>query len=179
VEPRLEPVSKTFDFGTRPSSHPLHSAQVLQPAHIPAAARRRHPAAAAASATLTVPGFHPGPGPIVSSRHHAPFRLAPALWGEAIAAAVRQVLSVRGPMTEDDLLGVLDADGIDLGPDPDGMLADVLDQGAWIPALLGGRIFTHRLSAVEAEHDLIAVGPDLAPLSRRSESRRAARCGRP
>jgi hypothetical protein len=32
--------------------------------------------------------------------------------GEAIAAVVRQVLSVRGPMAEDDLLGVLDADGI-------------------------------------------------------------------
>ncbi|MDT5260419.1 MAG: hypothetical protein QOD10_5499 [Mycobacterium sp.] len=45
--------------------------------------------------------------------------------GEALAAVVRQVLSVRGPMAEDDLLGVLDADGINLGPDPDGMLADV------------------------------------------------------
>ena len=45
---------------------------------------------------------------------------------------------------------MLDADGINLGPDPDGMLADVLDQDAelvmpladerwaWIPALLGG-----------------------------------------
>ena len=44
---------------------------------------------------------------------------------------------------------MLDADGINLGPDPDGMLADVLDQDAelvmpladerwaWIPALLG------------------------------------------
>jgi hypothetical protein len=97
--------------------------------------------------------------------------------GEAIAAVVRQVLSVRGPMAQDDLLGVLDADGIDLGPDPEVMLADVLDQDAelvmqladerwaWIPALLGGRIFTHRLSAVEAEHDIIVLGPDLAPLS--------------
>ena len=80
-------------------------------------------------------------------------------------------------MAEDDLLGVLDADGIDLGPDPDVMLADVLDQDAelvmpladerwaWIPALLGGRIFTHRLSAVEAGHDIIVLGADLAPLS--------------
>jgi hypothetical protein len=52
---------------------------------------------------------------------------------------------------------------IDLGPDPELLLAEVLDQDAelvmpladerwaWIPALLGGRIFTHRLSAVEAE----------------------------
>jgi tetratricopeptide (TPR) repeat protein len=101
--------------------------------------------------------------------------------GEAIAAVVRQVLSVHGPMAEDDLLGALDADGIDLGPDPEVMLADVLDQDAdllmpladerwaWIPAVLGGRIFTHRLSAVEAEHDIIAWGPDLAPLSMLTE----------
>ena len=80
-------------------------------------------------------------------------------------------------MAEDDLLGVLDADGIDLGPDPEVMLADVLDQDAelvmpladerwaWIPAVLGGRIFTHRLSAVEAAHDIIVLDPDLAPLS--------------
>ena len=78
---------------------------------------------------------------------------------EAIATVVRQVLSVRGPMAEDDLLAALVADGIDLGPDPDDMLTDVLDQDAelvmpladerwaWIPAVLGGRIFTHRLSA--------------------------------
>ena len=70
--------------------------------------------------------------------------------GEAIAAVVRQVLSVHGPMAEDDLLGALDADGIDLGPDPEVMLAEVLDQDAdlvmpladerwaWIPAVLGG-----------------------------------------
>ena len=53
-------------------------------------------------------------------------------------------------MAEDDLLGALDADGIDLGPDPEVMLAEVLDQDAelvmpladerwaWIPAVLGG-----------------------------------------
>jgi len=55
--------------------------------------------------------------------------------GEAIVAVVRQVLSVRGPMAEDDLLGVLDADGIDLGPDPDVMLADVLDQDGIVKLL--------------------------------------------
>jgi len=101
---------------------------------------------------------------------------------EAIAAAVREVLSVRGPMAEDDLLGVLVAGGVDLGPDPDDMLADVLDldaelvmpladeRWAWIPALLDGRIFTHRLNALEAEHDMIGFGPDLAPLSLLTES---------
>ena len=95
---------------------------------------------------------------------------------------MRQVLSVRGPMTAEDLLGALDADGIELGPGPEVMLAEVLDQDAelvmpladgrwaWIPALLGGRIFTHRLSAVEAAHDIIGLGPDLAPLAMLTES---------
>jgi len=102
--------------------------------------------------------------------------------GEVMATAVRQLLSVRGPMTEDELLSALNADGIDTGPDPGEMLGDVLDEDpelvmpladdrwAWIPALLDGRIFTHRLSAVEAEHDMIGFGPDLAPLSMLTES---------
>lgn len=89
---------------------------------------------------------------------------------------------MRGPMAEEDLLGVLVADGVDLGPDPEDLLVDVLDQSAelvlpladerwaWIPALLAGRIFTHRLNAVEAEHDLIEYGPDLAPLMVLTES---------
>lgn len=77
---------------------------------------------------------------------------------------------------------MLVAAGVDLGTDPEGMLADVLDQStelvmpladerwAWIPALLDGRIFTHRLSAPEAEHDMIEFVPDLAPLSGLTES---------
>ncbi|MGO9226649.1 SEC-C metal-binding domain-containing protein [Mycobacterium sp.] len=100
---------------------------------------------------------------------------------EPIAAVVRQVLSARGPMTEDDLLDVLNAEGIDLGPDTDAMLAEVLDEDtgpavpladgrwAWIPALLDGRIFTHRLSEVEVEHDIIGWGADLAPLAMLTE----------
>ena len=84
-------------------------------------------------------------------------------------------------MSDDDLLGVLHEDGVELGPDPDVMLADVLDQEAepfmpladgrwaWIPALLDGTIFTHRLSAVEAAHDMIGLGADLAPLAMLTE----------
>ena len=84
-------------------------------------------------------------------------------------------------MTEDDLLDVLNAEGIDLGPDTDAMLAEVLDEDtgpavpladgrwAWIPALLDGRIFTHRLSEVEVEHDIIGWGADLAPLAMLTE----------
>jgi tetratricopeptide (TPR) repeat protein len=95
---------------------------------------------------------------------------------ESIAVVVRQVLSARGPMTEDQLLRVLDAEGIDLGPDADETLAEVLDEDAgpllplvdgrwaWIPGLLDGRTFTHRLSEVEVAHDIIGWGVDLAPV---------------
>lgn len=83
---------------------------------------------------------------------------------------------MRGPLAEDALLGALEAEGVDVGPDGEDLLAEVLEQEtelfmpladerwAWIPALLDGRVFTHRLTAVEAEHDLLAHGPDLAPL---------------
>lgn len=99
-----------------------------------------------------------------------------------ITAAVRGVLSALGPMSEDDLLGVLVGDGVDLGPDPDVMLAEVLlDQDgepfmpltdrrwAWLPGLLEGRIVTHRLSEVEAAHDIIGSDPDLAPVAMLTE----------
>ena len=45
--------------------------------------------------------------------------------GESIAVVVRQVLSDRGAMAEDELLDVLEAHGIDLGHNPDATLADV------------------------------------------------------
>ncbi len=96
---------------------------------------------------------------------------------------------MRGPLDEGDLLGGLTAEGVDLGPDPEEMLAGVLDEGvelvmpladqrwAWIPALLEGRIFSHRLTVVETEHDLIMVGPDLAPLTMLTESETYQRLG--
>jgi tetratricopeptide (TPR) repeat protein len=104
--------------------------------------------------------------------------------GEAIAAAVSRVLSVFGPMSQADLLSVLKADGVDLGPEPDVALAEVLDQDTepfmpladgrrwvWLPGLLEGRIFTHRLSAMEAAHDIIiGLDCDLAPLAMLTES---------
>jgi len=97
--------------------------------------------------------------------------------GESIATVVRQILSARGPMTEDDLLRMLDGNGIDLGPDAGATVAEVLDDDtgplmpltdgrwAWIPALLDGRVFTHRLSEAEIAHDIIECDPDLAPVT--------------
>lgn len=84
-------------------------------------------------------------------------------------------------MAEDDLLDALATRGIDLAPDAADTLAEILEADAgpilclvdrrwmWLPALLEGRIFTHRLRATEIDHDLIALGIDLAPLSMLTE----------
>jgi tetratricopeptide (TPR) repeat protein len=100
---------------------------------------------------------------------------------DAMSAVVHQALSARGPMTEADLLRVLEADDVDLGPDAEATLAEVLDEDtelvmpladgrwAWIPALLDGRTFTHRLSETEAAHDMMTVRPDLAPAAMLTE----------
>lgn len=85
-------------------------------------------------------------------------------------------------MAEDDLLDALEAHGIDLGHDPDATVADLLDEDAepvmplidqrwaWIPALLDGRTFTHRLNELEVEHDIVRWDTDLAPISMLTES---------
>ena len=79
-------------------------------------------------------------------------------------------------MTEDELADVLVADGFDLGSDPEDLLVEILEEDAelvlpladgrwaWLPGLLDGRLFTHRLTALDAEYDLIVAGPDLAPV---------------
>lgn len=100
---------------------------------------------------------------------------------ELVITVARQVLSARGPMSEHELLGVLE-EGFEFQPgsDPEQMLLDILDQDtelstladgrlAWIPGLLNGKIFTHRLSAVEVAHDIIGVGVDLLPLDKFAE----------
>lgn len=98
-----------------------------------------------------------------------------------LAAAVRHLLTERGPLAQEDVFGSLIAAGIDVGPDPGEALLDALeldpgpvlqladDRWAWIPAVLDGRMFTHRLSGAEAEHDAIAWDSDLAPLSMLTE----------
>ena len=100
---------------------------------------------------------------------------------DSLVAAARSILTERGPMPEDDLLAALEVAGADLDPALDSALSDILDDHhepvqvladerlAWIPAVLDGRIFTHRLNAAEAEHDVIAWNPDLAPLSMLTE----------
>ncbi|MGH3770877.1 MAG: SEC-C metal-binding domain-containing protein [Pseudonocardiaceae bacterium] len=84
------------------------------------------------------------------------------------------VLAENGPMTEDQLVAALAGRGVDLGDDPDDALLEALDDGdglvvmladerwASLPALLAGRVFTHRVTGLEVEHDILEVTPDLA-----------------
>jgi hypothetical protein len=39
------------------------------------------------------------------------------------------------------------------------------DRWVWLPAVLAGRVFTHRVSAVECTHDVLNHLPDLSPIT--------------
>ena len=98
-----------------------------------------------------------------------------------IAATVVEILARRGPLTTEELLDAAAELGIDLGVDSRATLEYVvslddtdtvlLDDGrhAYLPALLEGRVLTHRLSELEIDHDLVAVVPDFEPVSLLSE----------
>ncbi len=84
------------------------------------------------------------------------------------------ILAEHGPMHEDDIArrlrdgGVADADAVldqalyetDC---PAGQLVD--ERWVWLPTVLAGRVFTHRLGAAELAHDLLTVTPDLDPIT--------------
>ena len=99
------------------------------------------------------------------------------------------VLAENGPMTGDQLATVLAGRGVDLGEVPGEALDEVLDDGdglvtvlpdeRWVslPALLAGRVFTHRVSGPELEHDILVMDSDLRPvdmLTEREEYQRLA-----
>lgn len=100
----------------------------------------------------------------------------PATHGE-IVEGTRRVLTDRGPLDEEELVAALLAEGLDLGHDPEETVADLLDSDdlglvmplddrqVYLPALLEGRTFTHRVTAAEVEHDFLGVSPDLEPVS--------------
>jgi hypothetical protein len=97
--------------------------------------------------------------------------------GPDVVGLVADVLAENGPLTEEQLLAALVSRGVVLGGDPGEELDEALDHGdglvvsladgrwAWLPALLAGRVFTHRLGADEVAHDLLRMCPDLEPLS--------------
>ena len=95
-----------------------------------------------------------------------------------IVDGIHRVLTTAGPLTEDDLVAGLEAEGLDLGVDPLNTVDDLLESDevglvmplgdgrhAWLPALLMGRTFAHRVSPAEIEHGFVDVSPDLEPLS--------------
>ncbi|MGV8845972.1 SEC-C domain-containing protein [Tessaracoccus sp.] len=101
---------------------------------------------------------------------------------EPAATAIRRLLSSHGPMHTYELINALTADGILLGASPEDRLHEVLDEDtevivaladgrlAWLPGLLQGRVFTHRLRELEATHDFLDMGPDLASVTILTES---------
>lgn len=86
---------------------------------------------------------------------------------------VAKILADHGPLHEDDLVRRLQDAGVS-DPDmpspaciemdcPASQLVD--DRWVWLPTVLAGRVFTHRLGADEAAHDLLTVNPDLDPIT--------------
>jgi len=93
-----------------------------------------------------------------------------------VAAAIVDLLVDGCPWDEDQLIVALEERSVDLGVDPEGTVADVLESDdlplvvsvedgyVLLSALLRGRTLTHRLTAVEVERDVLALGADLVPL---------------
>jgi SEC-C motif len=95
---------------------------------------------------------------------------------EAIDAmrTLARILAEHGPLHEDDIAQRLRDSGVS---DPDTLLDEVLDETecparqlvddrwVWLPTVLAGRVFTHRLGADEAAHDILTVTPNLDPIT--------------
>ena len=95
-----------------------------------------------------------------------------------IADGIQRVLADVRPLTEDELVVALQEQGLLLGVNPVETVAEVLESDevglvmplgdgrhALLPALLIGRTFTHRVTAVEIAHGFLNTSPDLEPLS--------------
>ncbi|WP_234825571.1 YecA family protein [Mycolicibacter senuensis] len=88
--------------------------------------------------------------------------------------ALAAILTERGALAVEDIELRLREAGV---TDPDAVIEELLDEYScparplpddrwvWLPALLAGRVFTHRLTAEELGHDVLAVSPDLDPIS--------------
>ncbi|HKR48892.1 MAG TPA: SEC-C metal-binding domain-containing protein [Pseudonocardiaceae bacterium] len=99
---------------------------------------------------------------------------------------ISAVLAESGPLTEDQLAAALAGRGVDLGDDPDDVLYEALEDNddlmvladkRWVslPAVLADRVFTHRVSESELEHDILAMSTDLKPLDMLTEQERYQR----
>ncbi len=101
--------------------------------------------------------------------------------GPWLVDVIAGVLAENGPMTEGQLAAALAARGVDLGDAPGEAMVEALDDGdglvtvladerwASLPALLAGRVFTHRVSGPELEHDILVMNSDLKPVDMLTE----------
>ena len=84
------------------------------------------------------------------------------------------ILAEHGPLHEDDIARRLRDSRV---ADPDTSLDEVLDETicparqlvddrwVWLPTVLAGRVFTHRLGPDEAAYDMLTVTPNLDPIT--------------
>lgn len=94
---------------------------------------------------------------------------------------VEEILGATPGLTIEEILDRAYDDGWDLGDHPEDEVQDELedderpylplDDGRWafLPSLLDGRIFTHRVSETELQHDVLRVEPDLTLLQMLAE----------
>lgn len=96
-----------------------------------------------------------------------------------IADSIRNALADGFPIHESELLRQALADGLALGEDPEGAIAEVIDDDIllplaipllddrWVdvPAFLGDRVFTHRVDEDEVRAGYLTAVPDLEPLT--------------
>ncbi|MEZ0383980.1 SEC-C domain-containing protein [Mycobacterium sp. pW045] len=87
--------------------------------------------------------------------------------------ALAAILTEHGALAAEDIELRLREAGV---TDPDAVIEELLndyscparplpdDRWVWLPALLAGRVFTHRITAEELTHDVVAVSPDLDPI---------------
>ena len=97
---------------------------------------------------------------------------------EAIST-LAEILTQHGPLHKDEIAQHCRERGMD-DPDsaiqwnllemdcPAGQLVD--DRWVWLPAVLAGRVFTHRVSADESTHEVLTVTPDLDPITNSSST---------
>ncbi|CAN5230660.1 SEC-C metal-binding domain-containing protein [soil metagenome] len=95
------------------------------------------------------------------------------------ATILVEILARQGPLSDDDVIERLQAAGV---TDPEDVFEHLLDEigtaaselldgrWIWLPKLLDGRVFTHRLTASELAHDILTVTPDLDPVTTVCES---------
>ena len=89
-------------------------------------------------------------------------------------STLAEILTQHGPLHKDEITQHCRERGMD---DPDSAIQWNLlemdcparqlvdDRRVWLPAVLAGRVFTHRVSADESTHEVLIVAPDLDPIT--------------